>query len=68
MSIPIDKITGPLLVAAVIGAVGILWNISIQLQGMRGEVDSLKSEIQQNRSVTCRFAKRLDIILGDCPQ
>jgi hypothetical protein len=67
MSLQLDKLIGPIVVAAVIALVGIAWRISIQVEGMQSQVSSLKAEIQHNRSVTCRFASKLDIILGDCP-
>lgn len=68
MSVQLDKLVGPLIVAGVISLVGIAWRISIQVEGMQNRVESLQGEVRQNRAVTCRFAKKLDVIIGDCPQ
>lgn len=59
MSIQIDKLVGPLIVAGIIAIVGILWTISLQIRDMQGE-------ILANRSVTCTFAHRLDIVVAGC--
>lgn len=63
----LDKVAGPLIVAGIIALVGLAFRISIQMNGMKGEVEMLRDEIHRNRSVTCRFAERLDVVLGDCP-
>lgn len=67
MSVSIDKISGPLIVAGVIALVAIAWNISMQMESFRGEMVAVKAEVKQNRAVTCAFAKKADVIIGDCP-
>jgi hypothetical protein len=59
LSIQIDKLVGPLIVAGVVAIVGILWTISLQIRDMQ-------AEIKANRSVTCTFARKLDIIVAGC--
>jgi hypothetical protein len=59
MSIQIDKLVGPLIVAGIVAIVGILWTISMQMRDMQ-------AEIVANRSVTCTFARKLDIVVAGC--
>jgi hypothetical protein len=59
MSVQFDKLAGPLIVAGVIAIVGILWTISLQIRDMQGE-------ILANRSVTCTFAHKLEIVVAGC--
>jgi hypothetical protein len=59
MSVQIDKLVGPLIVAGVVAIVGILWTISLQIRDMQGE-------IMANRAVTCTFARKLEIVVAGC--
>lgn len=68
MSLQLDKLVGPLAVAGIVAIVAILWKISLQMETAQGRVDSLKEEIHQNRSVTCTFARKLEIIVVGCTQ
>jgi hypothetical protein len=67
MSVQLEKLTGPLIVAGIIALVGFAWKISLQVETINGEVNGVKAEVKQNRQVTCAFAKKVDVVIGDCP-
>lgn len=54
-----DKVGGPLLVAGILTLITLLFRISMQVQ-------SLTEEIHRNRGVTCLFAEKLGVTLGEC--
>ncbi len=52
----LQKLIPPLLIAAVLGAFGWLWNMNVSVSLMRAEMESMKS----NQRVVMRYCEWLD--------
>lgn len=54
-----SRIAETLVVTGIVAIVGMMLKLVL-------DVGELKSEIARNRSVTCTFAHKLDVVLGEC--
>lgn len=56
-----SRMAETLVVAGVIAITGMMLKLVV-------DVGDMKGEIARNRAVTCTFAKKLDVVLGECRQ
>lgn len=62
-----DKLAGPLVVAGIIGVIGMLWRISVQMEGFQYQIDAARLQIAGNKNLMCKLAAKADVATETCP-
>lgn len=67
MAVNFEKVAGPLVVAGIIGVIGMLWRISVQMEGFQYQIDAARTQIEGNKHLMCKLAAKADVATETCP-